>query len=89
MSPSPRDRARDVALTAAWRAEQQIRSYPRAYALFYRLLTRHPRVRAAVGRAKAGVRGAASTTTRLERVRDRPEVEAARRASVRDRLGLS
>ena len=89
MNTPRRERARDVALVAASRVEQQIRSYPRAYTLFYRVLTRHERVRAVVGRVKAGVRGAASASTRLERLPDRPEVESARRTSVRDRLGLS
>lgn len=48
--------ARTVARRVVARAEQEVRAYPRAYALFYRVLTASPAVRAVVGRLKADLR---------------------------------
>lgn len=38
------------------RAEQEVRAYPRAYAVFYRALTASPAVRSVVGRLKTDLR---------------------------------
>lgn len=89
MRTSPRERLRAWLLAAASRGEQEIRSYPRVYVAFYRLLTADPRVRALAGKAKAGVRDAADSTVRLVRPADLPEVEETRRAALRERLELS
>lgn len=85
---SLRERLRARVLAVASRGEQEIRSYPRLYAAFYRLLTTNPRVRALVGKAKAGVRDATDSTVRLVRPADLPEVEDIRRAALRERLEL-
>lgn len=83
-------RARNLVVGLVSRFEQEIRAYPRAYDLFYRGVTRSPRVRALVGRAKDRVRlttGAARSAT--EEPSDDPLVAAARQEAAARRLGLS
>ena len=79
---------RATVVSWAARAEQEIRSYPRAYAALYTLMHRVPAVRRGVGAVKRRVRTAGSTGRRVVAAPDDPRVVDARTRAVRARLDL-
>lgn len=73
----------------AARAEQEIRAHPRLHSAFYAAVTRNPRVRELVGRAKDRVRASSDGPAHLLEVpEEEPVVLARRHLGVAARLGL-
>ena len=81
-------RAKTVLWRAASRAEQEIRSYPRVYAAFYRALNASPAVRRTVGVVKAGVREDGTAAQTALKIGPTGPAERRRATATAVRLGL-